>query len=105
MAKRRKFSPEYKARLVLQLISGERSAAAIARKEHLKDTLLYEWRAQLIQQAPLVFKRPQTNDEFTQKVAELERLIGQLTVENELLKKASRWLSGMSQPNDRSSNS
>ena len=105
MAKRRKFSADYKARLVLELISGERSAAEIARKEHLKDTLLYEWRAQLIQHAPLVFSPPPANDELTQKVAELERLIGQLTVENELLKKASRWLSGMSQRNGNSPNS
>jgi transposase-like protein len=105
MAKRRKFSPEYKARLVLELISGERSAAAIARKEHLKDSLLYEWRAQLIHQAPLVFSPPPAHNELAQQVAELERLIGQLTVENELLKKASRWLSGMSQPNDRSPSS
>jgi transposase-like protein len=105
MAKRRKFSPEYKARLVLALLSGERSAAAIARKEQLKETLLYEWRVQLIQQAPLVFSPPQANDELVQKVAELERLIGQLTVENELLKKASRWLSGMSQRNGNSPSS
>ena len=105
MAKRRKFSADYKARLVLELISGERSAAEIARKEHLKDTLLYEWRAQLIQHAPLVFSPPQADDELAQKVAELERLIGQLTVENELLKKASRWLSGMSQRNGNSPSS
>lgn len=104
MAKRRKFSPEYKARLVLALLSGERSAAAIARKEQLKETLLYEWRAQLIQHAPLVFSPPPAHDESTQKVAELERLIGQLTVENELLKKASRWLSGLSQGNGSSPN-
>ena len=99
MAKRRKFSPAYKARLVLELISGERSTAEIARKEHLKDTLLYEWRAQLIQHAPLVFNPPPANDELAHQVAELERLIGQLTVENELLKKASCWLRGMSQRN------
>ena len=105
MVKRRKFSPEYKARLVLALIRGERSAAEIARKEHLKDTLLYEWRAQLIQHAPLVFSPPPAQDELAQKVAELERLIGQLTVENALLKKASRWLRGLSQPNGTSPSS
>lgn len=105
MAKRRKFSSAYKARLVLELISGERSAAEIARKEQLKDTLLYEWRTQLIQHAPVVFSPPQANDELAQQVAELERLLGQLTVETELLKKASRWLSGMSQRNGNSPSS
>ena len=85
------------------IISGERSSAEIARKEHLKETLLYEWRAQLIQHAPLAFSPPSAKDELAHQVAELERLIGQLTVENELLKKASRWLSGMSQRNGNSS--
>jgi hypothetical protein len=33
-------------------------------------------------------------------VAELERLIGQLTIENEILKKASRWLQRMSRRTD-----
>ena len=46
MGKRRKFSAEYKARLVLELLCGQRSAADIACKEHIKDALLYEWQSQ-----------------------------------------------------------
>ncbi len=99
MNKRRQFSAEYKARLVLELISGQRSAAEIARKEHIKDALLYEWRAQFLEQAPAVFDTPHAAAESEQKIAELEQLIGQLTIENEMLKKASRWLSGMSKRN------
>lgn len=100
MAIRRKFSAEYKARLVLELLSGQRSAADIARKEHLKDTLLHEWRAQFLERAPTVFSEPAPSHEAEQKVAELERLIGQLTIENEVLKKASRWLQRMSRRSD-----
>lgn len=100
MVKRRKFSAEYKARLVLELLSGQRSAADIARKEHIKDALLYEWRAQLLERAPVVFSEPTPSHESEQKVAELERLIGQLTIENEILKKASRWLQRMSRSSD-----
>ncbi len=99
MNNRRKFSAAYKARLVLELISGQRSAAEIARKEHIKDSLLYEWRSQFLEHAPVVFDTPQASAESEQKIAELEQLIGQLTVENEMLKKASRWLSGMSKRN------
>ncbi len=99
MNKRRQFSPEYKAQLVLELISGQRNAAEIARKEHIKDSLLYEWRAQFLEKAPAVFETPQVSTEAEQKIAELEQIIGQLTVENQILKKASRWLSGMSKRN------
>ncbi len=100
MAIRRKFSAEYKARLVLELLSGQRSAAEIARKEHIKDALLYEWRAQFLERASTVFSEPAPSQEAEQKVAELERLIGQLTIENEVLKKASRWLQRMSRRSD-----
>ncbi len=99
MNKRRQFSPEYKARLVLELISGQRRAAEIARKEHIKDSLLYEWRAQFLEKASIAFGSPQASTEAEQKIAELEQIIGQLTVENQILKKASRWLSGMSKRN------
>ena len=99
MAKRRQFSPEYKSRLVLELISGQRSAAEIARKEHIKDSLLYEWRAQFLEHAPELFSSARADHEQEQRIAELEQLIGQLTIENQILKKASRWLSGMSKRN------
>ncbi len=99
MPKRRQFSPEYKARLVLELISGQRSAAEIARKEHIKDTTLYEWRAQFLEHAPQLFSSPRADLDQEQRIAELEQIIGQLTIENQVLKKASRWLSGMSKRN------
>jgi len=100
MAKRRKFSAEYKARLVLELLSGQRSAAEIARKEHIKDSLIYEWRAQFVERAPAVFGEPGPNHAAEQKVADLEQLIGQLTIENEVLKKASRWFQRMARRSD-----
>lgn len=100
MVKRRKFTAEYKARLVLELLSGQRSAADIARKEHIKDALLYEWRAQFLERAPVVFSEPAPSHESEQKVAELEQLIGQLTIENEVLKKASRWLQRIARRSD-----
>jgi transposase len=98
MKARRKFTGEYKAKVVLEMLSGERSVADIARKEGIKDTLLHEWRAEFIRNAPQVFGAPQAQAEQEQssRVAELEQVIGRLTIENEALKKASRWLNGMS---------
>lgn len=105
MSKRRQFSPEYKARLVLELISGQRSAAEITRKEHIKDTMLYEWRAQFLEHAPELFSSTRADHEQEQHIAELEHIIGQLTIENQVLKKASRWLSGLSKRNGSSRSS
>ena len=51
MKPRRKFTGEYKAKLVLEMLSGQRSVADIARKEGSKDTLLHEWRSEFIRNA------------------------------------------------------
>lgn len=104
MKPRRKFTGEYKAKLVLEMLSGQRSMADIARKEGIKDTLLHEWRSEFIRNAAQVFGAPQAQAEQEQgnRVAELEQVIGRLTIENEALKKASRWLNGMSGSNGRS---
>ena len=104
MKARRKFTGEYKAKLVLEMLSGQRSVAEIARKEGIKDTLLHGWRTEFIRNAPQLFGLSQVQAEQAQgqQVAELEQVIGRLTIENEALKKASRWLSGMSEPNARS---
>ena len=104
MKARRKFTGEYKAKLVLEMLSGQRSVAEIARKEGIKDTLLHSWRTEFIRNAPQLFGMPQAQAEQvqSQQVAALEQVIGRLTVENEALKKASRWLNGMSEPNARS---
>ena len=103
MKPRRKFTGEYKAKLVLELLSGQRSVADISRKEGIKDTLLHEWRAEFIRNAPTLFSAPQAQADQAQaqKVSELEQVIGRLTIENEALKKASRWLNGLSGQSER----
>jgi hypothetical protein len=40
MKERRKFGAQYKAKLVLEIVSGQRTVAEIARKESSKDSLL-----------------------------------------------------------------
>lgn len=100
--KRRKHPPEFKAKVVLEMLTGQSSVAALARKHQLKETQLYEWRAQALEQLPWLFSRPEVQSVEQQRIAELERLIGQLTIDNEALKKASHWLSRLSRANDRS---
>ncbi len=93
MKQRRQFSPEYKTRLVLEMVSGKRSPAEIARAEQLSAGLLATWKREFLEHASDIFRGEERRDEQARKIAELEGLIGRLTIENDLLKKASRWLS------------
>jgi putative transposase len=99
---KRKYAPEQKARLVLEIISGKRTVAEIARSEHIKDSVLYGWRNDVIEKMPLLFEMKAPDRAQNEREAELEQMIGQLTVEIQTLKKASRWLSGLSSKNGRS---
>ena len=99
---RRKYAPEQKARFALEIISGRRTVAEIARAEHIKDSLLYSWRNDAIEKLPLLFEMKAPEQKQNEREAELEQIIGQLTIENQTLKKASRWLSGLSSRSGRS---
>ena len=84
---RRKFSAEFKLRAVRQVEAGA-SVAAVARRHEIHPTLLSKWRQQLRRDPERAFQRDrEPNDEQVQ-VSELEQLVGRLTMENALLKKA-----------------
>ena len=84
---RRKFSAEFKLRAVRQVEAGA-SVAAVARRYEIHPTLLSKWRQQLRRDPERAFQRnPEPHDEQAQ-VSELEQVVGRLTMENALLKKA-----------------
>ena len=84
---RRKFSVEFKLRAVRQVEAGA-SVAAVARRHEIHATLLRKWRQQLRRDPERAFQRDrEPNDEQIQ-VSELEQMVGRLTMENALLKKA-----------------
>ena len=55
MQKHRTFKPEFKARVILQLLSGEKSAAQICREHRLSDQLLANWKKQFLENADSIF--------------------------------------------------
>lgn len=103
MGKHRVFTPDFKAQVVLEIISGSRTAAEIGREHELKAALLSTWKAEFIEQASTVFQRDEQQSGAQARVAELERLVGRLTLELEVAKKASSLLSSPSHRNGRSS--
>ncbi len=96
MAKRRSFTPEFKAQVVLEVLSGAKSGAQACREHRIKESVLSRWKQEFIERSPQVFARGRAQSQQEERIAELERLVGQLTFELEMAKKASlainsRW--------------
>jgi len=85
MRNQRSFSLELKRQVVEELLSNQSSAAQICRRHNISSSLLYYWKKQ--------YSRGKFNNEPTEEAAlkdrveQLERLLGKLTLENEFLKK------------------
>ncbi len=103
MAKYRTFTPEFKAQVVLELVTGSQSAAELCREHHLKDSLLYRWKQEFMNDAAKIFQHDQAEQQAETRIAELERLVGRLTLELEAAKKVSSLLQQAQQRNERSS--
>ncbi len=93
--KQRQFSAQFKLETVLEVLKGEKPMAQICRERAVTDSLVYKWRGEFVEKAAGVFEGKITSSqssESNERIAELERLVGQLTMENALLKKGSSWL-------------
>lgn len=97
MPKRRSHSPETKARIVLEIISGAKSTAEASRDYQIKDSLLYRWTAEFIEAGTRVFDRGNLARQKREadNRAELERLVGKLTMQLEIAKKASHYVKSL----------
>jgi transposase len=88
--KRRKFTPEFKAQVVLEVISGAKTQAEIARQHQIKPDIITRWRRQFLQNAASLFESSnRRNGAAEAQIAELERALGKKTMELEVVKKAS----------------
>ncbi len=94
MVVRRRFTPELKARVVLELISGATSLAEACRQYNLKPQTVSRWKAEFLEKAPQLFQTREQSSQEQARIAELERMIGRLTLELEIAKKASVMLHG-----------
>ena len=87
MPARRSFTAEYKAKVVLDLISDGKSLSQASREYGIKDTVLSRWKQEFLAKAAQVFEQPKDLQEKEEKIAELERMVGKLTMQLELSKK------------------
>ena len=92
--KRRSFTPEFKAEVVLEALSGESSQAEVCRRHNLSEDQLSKWKQQLVENAASLFaSTDKQSSEVAERIAHLEQLVGRLTVALDIQKKASAWLS------------
>ena len=91
---RRTFTAEFKAKVVLDLLAGRTTQAAVCRKHQLSPTLLTLWKATLLERLPTVFQTDDRRVAEADRIAELERLVGQQARELSALKKVSTWVGG-----------
>ena len=94
MAKRRKFTPKFKAEVVLEALRGETSQAELCRRHNLSEDHLLKWKQQFLENVASLFEssdKPSKN--ATERIAHLEQLVGRLTVAVDIQKKALTWLS------------
>ena len=92
MAKHRSFTSEFKAKVVLEVISGSQSAAEVCRRYSLKPQVVSRWKAEFLGNVAKVFQSDEERSQEQVRIAELERLVGRQALELEVLKKASRLL-------------
>jgi transposase len=101
MKNQRSFSLEFKRQVIEELLSGESGPAQLCRRHNITSSLLYHWKKQ--------YSRGKFNNEPSEegalrdRIEKLERLVGRLTLENELLKKGLQYSASRSQRNGKSS--
>ena len=93
MAKRRRFTPQFKVEIVIEALSGQSSQAELCRRHNLSEEQLSKWKHQLIDNAATLFESTdkQSND-YMERIAQLEQLVGRLSLALDIQKKASTWL-------------
>ena len=92
MNQRRSFTPQLKSRVVLEILTKLKSMAQVCREYDLKAQVVTRWKAEFLERAPTLFASDQQRDDAQARIAELERLVGRLTMELEIAKKASQLL-------------
>jgi len=89
---RRKFSPEFKAKVALEAIKNQQTLADLAVKFEVNPVMISQWKAEFLENMSAVFSKSSDSSAKDDDNKELYAQIGQLKVENEFLKKSCKKL-------------
>lgn len=92
MEKRNRYTAEFKTKVVLEVLREEQTVNEIAAKYELSPVMISRWKAEFLERASTVFEKKaseadKVRKEYEAKQEHLEKLVGQLTVEVDWLKK------------------
>lgn len=89
---RRTYSPEYKAKLVIEVLQGEKELNTITGENSISPNMLRKWKAEFLENASRAFDGSRQAKEARRKEADLKKTqaqmlktIGQLTLERDFL--------------------
>ena len=99
----RSFTPQFKAQVVLEVLAGLKCPSEIARQHKLKPELIARWKDIALEGMETLFRGGEQRDQDADRIAELERMVGRLTMELEVAKKASALLPSALKRDGRSS--
>jgi transposase-like protein len=98
---KREFTAEYKTKIVLEVLEGDKMANEIAAREKLNPKVLSNWKQEFLKNAHRAFTTSKEERESTKELKmaqereqELMAKVGVLTMENDWLKKKSREVLG-----------
>ena len=83
---RKSYSPKFKFKVVLQSLQSEQSDAEIARIHDIHPNTLLKWKKHFKQNGAEVFGNSDQVQEYENKIAELEQMLGKKEVELALAK-------------------
>ena len=83
--KRNKFKPDFKAKVALEALKGDKSVVELAQIYQVHPTQITAWKKQLLESASSVFEGKHTKTEVTVDVDALYKKIGQLEMQRDFL--------------------
>lgn len=103
MNKRNQYTSEFKTKIILEVLREELTINELAAKYEVNPVMISRWKAEFLERVPDVFKRGASSAEKEleaekERVAQLERKIGQLTYEVDWLKKKSEEINKRKRP-------
>jgi transposase len=89
---RRKFAPDFKAKVSLASVKEQQTIEEICKKYDLHPSQVNTWKKQFLSEASVVFERPakketDERDETDELIQKLYAKIGELNISNDFLKK------------------
>jgi transposase-like protein len=83
--RRNKFKPDFKAKVALEALKGDKSIAELAQIYEVHPTQITAWKKQLLEAASSVFEGKHAKAEVTVDIDTLYKKIGRLEMERNIL--------------------